>query len=68
MVKEGDLRAAIFREYKNVAAFCEAAGVSRGTMDNIIQNRCEPSQDTIQKICNALHELTAEEKFYIFFT
>ena len=68
MVKEDDLRAAIFREYKNIAAFCEAAGIPRGTMDNILKKHCDPSQETIQKICNALQRLTAEEKFYIFFT
>lgn len=67
MVKTSDLRAAIFREYKNIAEFCEKTGIPRATLDNIMKNRCDPSKYTIQKICNYLHSLTAEEKFNIFF-
>ena len=67
MVKVDDLRAAIFREYKNIADLCCVTGIPRATIDNIMKGRCEPSKDTIDKICKALKRLSAEEKFNIFF-
>lgn len=67
MIDVGALRIAILREYKNMTVFCEASGVPRATMDNIMKGKSEPTRSTIQSVCDALHQATPEEKFCIFF-
>ena len=61
------LRGAIFEEYKNMTEFCDISGVPRATMDNLLSGRNVPTWPTVEKIMNALHSRTPEQKYHIFF-
>ena len=67
MIDKNALRGAIFSEYKNMTEFCEASGVPRATMDNLIAGRNAPTWPTVEKIMVSLRRLTPEQKYHIFF-
>lgn len=67
MINVQALRGAIYGEYRNISEFCDAAGVPRATMENLLSGRSEPMWSTLEKIMSALHQLTAEQKHQIFF-
>ena len=67
MVDLNALRGAIFREYRNITEFCGAADVPRATMDALMSGKSSPTLVTLKKIMAALHTLTDEEKYSIFF-